>query len=215
VELIKNIDLLQQTWLGTTDPSFPPEMQLFDRQITSNMRYSIPTDLSAVHHHHKPRLHKKISINSLAEDVSNFILGFTGIRSYFVFKTIFINQQRYSADPINIHRKTHDGCVLYDKNGEPVVGFVEAIIHFVDDNELSLLIRPVILYSTADRLSINNHLYKCTNILYGTTHGSSIEVIRYKSLIQKLAFRYGTDLNFPSVVRSMFFFQFPNLRSST
>ncbi len=183
-------------------------MQLFDHQITSNMRYSIPTDLSAVHHHHKARLYKKLSINLLAEDVSNFILGFTGNRSYFIFKTIFINQQRYSADPINIHRRTHDGCVLYDKNGEAVVGFLEAIVHFVDDNEFSLLIRPVILSSTADHLSINNHSYKCTNVLYGTANGSSIQVIHYKSLIQKLAFRYGTDLNFPFLVGSMFFFSF-------
>jgi hypothetical protein len=51
-------------------------------------------------------------------------------------------------------------------------------------------------------------VYKCTNILYGTTHGSSIEVIHYKSLIQKLAFRYGTNLKFPPLVQSMFFFNF-------
>jgi hypothetical protein len=190
-------------------------MQLFDHQITSNVRYSIPNDLSIIHHYHKARLFKKMSINSLPEDVSNFIFKFADDRSYLIFKTIFVNQQRYSADSINIHRTTHDGCVLYDKNDVAAVGFLEAIIHFVDDDEISILIRPVILYSTADTLSINNRLYKCTNILYGTTHGSSIEAIHYKSLIQKLAFRYGTNLNFPPLVQSMFFFQFPNLRSST
>ncbi len=132
-----------------------------------------------------------------------------------LYKSIFIDHQRYSADPINIHRVTHDGCVLYDKDDVTKVGFLETIINFVDNNELSLVMRPVILHSTSDTLSINDRVYRCTNILYGTPHGSSIEVIHYKSLIQKLAFRYGTNSNFPPLVKSMFFFQFPNLHSST
>jgi hypothetical protein len=167
VELLKNIDLLQQTWLATTDSSLPPEMQLFDRQTHSNMRYSIPMFLSDLHHHHhhKPRVHTKTFISALTKDVSHFIFKFTGDRSY----------------------------VLYDKNDITKVGFLETIINFIDNNELSLVIRPVILHSTADTLSINDGVYRCTNILYGTSHGSSIEIIHYKSLVQKLAFRYGTD----------------------
>jgi hypothetical protein len=215
VELLQNIDLLQQTWLGTTDSSFPPEMQLFDLQIHSNMRYAIPTSLSDLHHRHTARVHTKMSISALATDVSEFVVKFTGDGSYVLYKTIFVNRQRYSADPININRSTHDGCVLYDKNNITKVGFLETIIYFIDNNELSLVIRPVILQSTSDTLSINNHIYRCTNILYGTAHGSSIEAIHYKSLMQKLAFRYGTNLNFPPLVKSMFFFQFPNLHSST
>jgi hypothetical protein len=82
VELLNNIDLLQQTWLATTDPSFPPEILLFDQQINSNMRYSIPKSLSDLNHRHKPRLHKKMSINTLAKDVSDFIFKYTGDRSY-------------------------------------------------------------------------------------------------------------------------------------
>jgi hypothetical protein len=35
IELLKNIYLLQQTWLATTDSSFPEKMKLFDHQIHS------------------------------------------------------------------------------------------------------------------------------------------------------------------------------------
>ena len=132
-----------------------------------------------------------------------------------LYKTIFVDRQRYSADPINIYRSTHDGCVLYNSNDVSAVGFLQAIIHFIDNNELSLVIRPAILYSTSDTLSINDRVYSCTNVLYGTEHGSSIETIHYKFLIQKLAFRFGGNPNFPPVVNSMFFFQFPNLHYST
>jgi len=217
IEMLKNIDLLQQTWLATTDHSFPAEMQLFDHQIHSNMRYSIPRQISDLHHRdrHQARALKKVSITSLAVDVSNFIVKFVGDRSYVLYKTVLANGQRYSADSVDVHRPTHDGCILYDNNDIPTIGFLETTIHFIDNNELLLVMRPVILYSTADTLSISDRIYECTNVLYGTSHGSIIDVIHHKFLIQKLAFRYGTDLNFPPLVKSMFFFQFSNLRSST
>ncbi len=189
-------------------------MQLFDHQINSNIRCAVPKELFAVHHD-KARLLKKVSLNSLKEDISNYIINFTGARSYLIFKTIFVNGQRYSADPIDVRRITHDGCILYAKNNIPAVGFIEAVVHFLVEDEIFIIIRPVILYATADTLSINNHLYKCNNILYGTSNGSSMESADYRSLIQKLAFRYGINSNFPALPQSMIFFQFPNLRSST
>ncbi|CAF1201904.1 unnamed protein product [Rotaria magnacalcarata] len=155
-----------------------------------------------------------MSIDSLITNVSNFVLKSTSGRSYILYKTIFINNQRYSADPINIHRPIHDGCVLYDNHGTAAVGFLETVINFLEDKGIFLVIRPVILNSTADILTINNRIYRCTNVLYGSSHGSSLELIHHKSLIQKLAFRYGINSEFPSLVKSMFFFQFPNLRSS-
>ncbi|CAF3331953.1 unnamed protein product [Rotaria sp. Silwood2] len=208
IELLKNIDLLQQTWLATKDSSFPPEMRLFDHQIHSNMRYSIPRQISDLNHHnrHQIRAYKKVPITSLETDVSDFVIKYAGDRSYVLYKTVVVHDQRYSADSINIHRSTHDGCIVYDKNDTPTIGFLETTIHLIDNNEFSLIMRPVILYSTADTLSINDRVYKCTNVLYGTPHGSSIEAVHYKFLIQKLAFRYGTDLNFPPIVKSMFFF---------
>ena len=147
--------------------------------------------------------------------MSNFVLTFTSIQSSVLYKTIFVDHQRYSADSTDVHRSTHDGCVLYCKNNPPAIGFLETIIGFTDNNKLSFVIRSVTMYSKADTLSINKRKYRCTNVLYGTSHGSSLEVIHHQSLIQKLAFRYGTDLNFPPLIKSMFFFQFPNLRSST
>ncbi|CAF1617673.1 unnamed protein product [Rotaria magnacalcarata] len=59
VEMLNNVDLLQQTWLATNDPSFPYEMQLFDHQIHGNIRYSAPTCLSDLYNQRKARLYKK------------------------------------------------------------------------------------------------------------------------------------------------------------
>lgn len=216
MELLNNIDLLQQTWLATTDPSFPPQMQLFDHQIHCNMRYSIRSHLSDVHQsQQKIRVHKKLFITSLAKDVSDFIVKFTHGRSYELYGTILIDNQRYSADCISTKRSTHDGCVLYDKGGTPAVGFLETIVKFIDKNDFALIIRPVVLHSTADILSMGNRIYSCTNVLYGTPYGSSITIINHTCLMQKLAFRSGTNSDFPPLVKSMFFFQFPNRRSST
>ena len=193
--------------MARSDPSIPPEIQLFDYQIHCNHHYSIPNYLSDFQHHQpKIRIHKKISIASLPTDVANFIFKFAGRQSYLLYKTIFIDRQRYSADPVNIHRSTHDGCVLYDLNDIPTIGFIQALIHFIDKNEFYIVVRSVILYSTADTLSINNRVYTCTNVLYGIPHGSSIEAAHYKFLMHKLAFRYGTNPNFPPLVNSMFFF---------
>lgn len=216
MELLNNLDLLQQTWLATTDPSFPPEMKLFDHQIHCNMRYSIPSQLSDLHQsQQKIRVHKKLFIASLAKDVSDFVVEFTHGRSYELYRTILIDNQRYSADSINTKRSTHDGCVLYENSGAPGVGFLETIVKLIDLNDFALIIRPVILHSTADILPMNNRIYSCTNVLYGTSHGSSIIVINHTCLMQKLAFRMGTNSDFPSHDKSMFFFQFPNRRSST
>ena len=83
IELLKNIDLLQQTWLATTDASFSPQMQLFDRQIHSNMRYSIPRHISHLNHHnhHQIRAHTEMLITSLEKDVSDFVIRYAGDRS--------------------------------------------------------------------------------------------------------------------------------------
>ncbi|CAM4839468.1 unnamed protein product [Rotaria magnacalcarata] len=59
VEMLNNVDLLQQTWLATNDPSFPYEMQLFDLQIHGNIRYPAPTCLSDLYNQQKARLYKK------------------------------------------------------------------------------------------------------------------------------------------------------------
>ena len=151
----------------------------------------------------------------MEKNLSNFIFKFTGNRTYMLYKSVFVNQQRYSADAIDTYRSTHDGCLLYEKNNVTKVGFLKAIIYFADDQEISLVIQPVNLQSTADTLSINGRSYRCTNILYGTPEGTLTEIIDYQAIIQKLAFRYGTNRNCPPLINSMFFFQFPNLASTT
>jgi hypothetical protein len=214
IELLRNIDLLQQTWLATSDSSFPPEMQLFDRQIHSSTRLAIPTHL--LHFRHPTvRLHKKLMPTSLPTDVHNFVLQCVGIRSSTLFKTLYIDRQRYSADGTDDSRVTHDGCVLYEDNGTAKVGFLEAVIRFENQYELALVIRPVNLSSAADILAIAGRIFKCTNVLYGKLDGSTLELTRVKCLIQKLAFRTDANSNRDSPSNSMFFFQFPNLQAST
>jgi len=104
---------------------------------------------------------------------------------------------------------------MYWTNNSIAIGFAEAVIYFNNSNESLLIIRPVNLLSTADSISINNRIFKCTNVLYGTCHGTMLEVITLKSIIQKLAFRRGIDIRFPPIHDSMFFFQYPNRSEST
>jgi hypothetical protein len=178
------------------------------------MRCAISSVLPQLHQH-TTRVHKKVLLSSMAPDVSDFVVKYTGQRSYKLFKTVFSEQQRFASDRNDIFRKTHDGCLMYMRNNSPAVGFLETIISFDNDNELVLVMRPVNLISTADSMSINNRIYRCTNILYGSHHGTTIEVASLKCIIQKLAFRSGIDVKFPPLCNSMFFYQYPNLSGST
>ncbi|CAF0842181.1 unnamed protein product [Rotaria sordida] len=155
------------------------------------------------------------TVGSLAPDVKKFVTKYTGGRSYNLFKTIFVEQQRFTSDPIDIFRRTHDGCLMYNRKNIPAIGFLEIIISFDNGNEPVLVIRPVNLLATADTISINNRIYKCTNVLYGTYHETALEVTNLDCIIQKLAFRRGINVKFPPVPNSMFFFQYPNRSGST
>ncbi|CAF5050269.1 unnamed protein product, partial [Rotaria sp. Silwood1] len=188
IELLRNLDLLQQTWLATSDSSLPSELKIFDYQINAS---------------------------SLAPDVKKFVTKYTGGQSYNLYKTVFVEQQRFTSDRIDIFRRTHDGCLMYNRKNIPAIGFLETIISFDNGNEPVLVIRPVSLLATADTMSINHRIYKCTNVLYGTYHGTTLEVTSLDCIIQKLAFRRGINVKFPPIPNSMFFFQYPNRSGST
>ncbi|CAF1444085.1 unnamed protein product, partial [Rotaria sordida] len=179
IELLRNLDLLQQTWLATSYSSLPSELKIFDYQINAS---------------------------SLAPDVKKFVTKYTGGQSYNLYKTVFVEQQRFTSDRIDIFRRTLDGCLMYNRKNIPAIGFLETIISFDNGNEPVLVIRPVSLPATADTMSINHRIYKCTNVLYGTYHGTTLEVTNLDCIIQKLAFRRGTNVKFPPIPNSMFFF---------
>ncbi|CAF3258541.1 unnamed protein product, partial [Rotaria sp. Silwood2] len=214
VELLNSLDLLQQTWLATSDPSLPSELKIFDQMINASLRYAIPSRVS-YRNQNTVRLHTKVHLGSLAPDVKSFVIKYTAQRTYNLFKTTFYEQQRFSSDRVDIFHRTHDGCLMYKKNNLPAIGFLETIISFGNDHEPVLIIRPVSLISTADSMSIHGRIYRCTNVLYGTYHRTTIEITNLQSIVQKLAFRPGTDVKFPSVHKSMFFFQYPNRSGST
>ncbi|CAF1295623.1 unnamed protein product [Rotaria sp. Silwood1] len=146
------------------------------------------------------------TIGSLAPDVKKFVTKYTGGQSYNLYKTVFVEQQRFTSDRIDIFRRTHDGCLMYNRKNIPAIGFLETIISFDNGNEPVLVIRPVSLLATADTMSINHRIYKCTNVLYGTYHGTTLEVTSLDCIIQKLAFRRGINVKFPPIPNSMFFF---------
>jgi hypothetical protein len=92
---------------------------------------------------------------------------------------------------------------------------LQIIISFNNDDEPILVIRPVILLSTAESMIINQRIYRCANVFYQTTYGTTLEVTKLEFIFQKLAFRPGSDIKFPPVRSSMFFFQYPNQSGST
>ncbi|CAF1075042.1 unnamed protein product [Rotaria sp. Silwood1] len=155
------------------------------------------------------------TIGSLAPDVKKFVTKYTGGQSYNLYKTVFVEQQRFTSDRIDIFRRIHDGCLMYNRKNIPAIGFLETIISFDNGNEPVLVIRPVSLLATADTMSINHRIYKCTNVLYGTYHGTTLEVTSLDCIIQKIAFRRGINVKFPPIPNSMFFFQYPNRSGST
>ena len=214
IELMRNIDLLQQTWLSLSDLSTPPRLKLFDKQISSSMRRAIPLHLMDPHQN-STRFHKKILVSSLAPDVGDFIIKHFGKRTYKLHKTIFYGGKRLSSDSIDVLKRTHDGCLMYSRDNAPAIGFLETTISFENCIEPVLVIRPVVLASAADLMSVNDRLYRCTNVLYGSCNRTTLETTSLKYFIQKLAFRPGTDIKFPAVSNSMFFFQYPNLSGST
>jgi hypothetical protein len=77
IELWKNLDLMQQTWLATSDPSFPFKMKIFDQQINASMRRTISSRLSV-----------RQSIDDSTSQKSSF--KFTG---FLMLKTSWSNTQ--------------------------------------------------------------------------------------------------------------------------
>lgn len=83
----------------------------------------------------RTRLHKRISINFLSKDASNIVLKSTCSRSFKIVRNYtFINNQRYPANPMHMHRPTHHGCVLYEDDNAAGLEFIEIIINIVENN---------------------------------------------------------------------------------
>jgi hypothetical protein len=109
---------------------------------------------------------------------------------------VSFEQQRFVSDCIDIFRKNDEECLAYMRNNSSTVEFLETIISFDNSNELVFVFRRVSLMSTADSMSINDRLYRRTNILYELHHGTTIVVASLKFIIQKLAFEFATDAKF-------------------
>jgi hypothetical protein len=204
--LIKNVDLYRQASLDASSSTFPLTGKEYICRISSSFRH-----ITSVHIDDAPKvkLYNKISPSS-CDLVS---LWPHSIRSNIIlYKTLFLNNLRFSADDFTTIRHSNDGCVLYEsRKNQYSVGFILCIGHLVDTNEIYLLLKKVNISSTADTLNIRGRTFKCTNIMEGTVLPDSNVMIKPSSVIQKLAFRPNHDIT-QTRSNTFVFFQYPNLK---
>jgi hypothetical protein len=95
-----------------------------------------------------------------------------------LYKTLFFNNLRFSADDFTTIRRSNDVCVLYEsRKNQYSIGFILCIGHLVDKNEIYLILNKVNISSTADTLNIRGRTFKCTNIMQGTVLSDSNIII--------------------------------------
>lgn len=214
VELINNIELLQQLWQALSDKTCPTIIKMFDLQINSSNRVALPTAL--------PRRDEKIvcrlrvPIAAISDELTRFVSSLNPSLSFVCYQTLFVNGLRYSADPSNHHRKTHDGCLLYEHGENDFrIGFLLCVSCVSQNSTILLILRNVKITSTCDSLRVNNSDFFCTNVLTGHIESNSLSAIRPSQVVQKLSFRHGHPTRVSFCEQSFFFFQYPNLHECT
>jgi hypothetical protein len=152
--------------------------------------------------------------NKITSPPPNFFVQWPNLfQSNTVFyKTLFIDDLRFSADDFTILRRSNDACILYrSKNNSYSIGFILYIVHSIDKNEVYLLLNKVKLISTADTVDIQGRTFTCNNIIKGVAVADSSTIILPSQIIQKLAFRPVFNDNLP-VSNTFVFFRYPNLK---
>ena len=201
-ELINNVDLYRQASCDTSSSTFSKKGKEYICHISSTFRPMIFTNLDSIPH---VKLYHKIPSSS------NLISSwphpmFSHISLY---KTLFLNDIRFSADDFNTLRRSNDACVLYKSSSSQYsIGFIICIGHLLDNNEIYLLVNETKISSSADTLTIRDRTFRCTNIMQGTVLPDSKTIIKPSHIIQKLAFRPVYDKN----ANAFIFFQYPNLK---
>ena len=204
--MIKNVDLYRQSSVCISSLSFPKKGKGYvsricssPRQITFNYRH----DLTNM------KLHQKIT----SPPLDFFVQWSNSSQSNLSFyKTLFIDDQRFSGNDFKTLRRSNDACILYEsKNKSYSIGFILCIIHSIDKNEIYFLLNKVKIISTGDTVDIHPRNFTCNNILKGVVVSGSTIIIQPSQITQKLAFRplFNDD---PSVSNTFVFYQYPNLR---
>jgi hypothetical protein len=208
-ELIKNVDLYRQASLYASSSTFPITGKEYICRISSSFRRITSLDLD-----NTPRVKLYQKISSSSSNLGS--LWPHSIRSNItLYKTLFLNNLRFSADDFTTIRRSNDACVLYEsRKNQYSIGFILCIGHLVEKNEIYLLLNKVNISSTADTLNIRGRTFKCTNIMQGTVVSESTIIINPSGIIQKLAFR--PDHGKTETESNTFvFFQYPNIKESS
>ena len=132
-----------------------------------------------------------------------------------MYKTLFLNDLRFSAEDFTTIRCSNDACVLYElRKNQSSIDFILCIDHVVDKNEIYLLLNKVSVPSTANALNIRGRTLKCSNIMQGTIVSESIIITNASHIIQKLAFRLDHGKT-ETESNTFAFFQYSNIKESS
>lgn len=160
-ELTRNIDLIRQASLCASSSTFSIKGKEYIDQISSSSRIRF----SNINTKRLIRFYQRFS--SPSSDLLS--LWPRSMRhSITLYKTLFINNLRFSADDFTICRCSNDACVLYkSKKKNYSIGFILCVGHRTNNNETYLLVNEVNIFSTADAIHVQGRNFKCTNIMKG------------------------------------------------
>ncbi|CAF1284040.1 unnamed protein product [Rotaria sordida] len=208
-ELIKNIDLYRQSSMYVSSTSFPASGREYIDRI-----FSSPREITF---NYRDDLHNIKLYQEITSPPSSFFQKWpnSSESNFLLYKTLFFDNLRFSADDFTILRRSNDSCILYKtKKNSYSVGFISYIVHIIDRDEICLVLNKVKITSTADTLNIDGRNFMCNNILKGSVVSDSTAIIQPSQISKKVAFRpiFNED---PSLLNTFIFYQYPNLKECT
>jgi hypothetical protein len=214
-EILNNLSLIRSVWQCVNDDDFSPRIKLFHLQINSNHRMALPSAI--VNTESSVKCRPSSRIQSPSDELQTFASRIAITRSFSVFNTLMYGSLRMSAYIEKSISKTADDCIMYmnERSADTNIGFILAILHLNQTNELYLIVRPVQCTSYADSLVLDKTVHYCSNVITGYMKVSALETVRPKRVIQKLSYRLGKPVDALDIPGSFYFFQFPNLMEST
>ncbi|CAF3840657.1 unnamed protein product [Rotaria sordida] len=208
-ELIKNIDLYRQSSMYVSSTSFPASGREYIDRI-----FSSPREITF---NYRDDLHNIKLYQEITSPPSSFFQKWpnSSESNFLLYKTLFFDNLRFSADDFTILRRSNDSCILYKtKKNSYSVGFISYIVHIIDRDEICLVLNKVKITSTADTLNIDGRNFMCNNILKGSVVSDSTAIIQPSQISKKVAFRPILDED-PSLLNTFIFYQYPNLKECT
>jgi hypothetical protein len=214
-EILNNLNLVRSVWQCVSDPDFSLRIKLFHLQMNSSHRMAVPSSIS--HTGSSLICRPSFRIPMPSDELLQCANLAASTRPFTLFKTVMYGSLRLSAQIENGFGKTADDCIMYKNTKSPDlnIGFIVAVLHFNQSNELQLIVRPVQCTSYVDTVIVHRTAHHCPNIITGYIKALTFEIVHPKRIIQKLTYRPGKPIDAPDIQGSYYFFQFPNLMEST